>query len=79
MPDFERMAAEVVGAARGFVERAMAGLSKRVDDVEAMVLSLQTPKDSNAPIVTGEGPPLAAGEEGQIYLDAKSGNLYKWS
>src|SRR5678815_4512243 len=40
MPDFDKMAAEVVKAAQEFVSRAVAGLVKRMDELTEMAAAL---------------------------------------
>lgn len=45
MADFDAMAAGVVKAAQDFVTRALAGVAKRLDELEGRVTALPVPKD----------------------------------
>lgn len=71
--DFEKMTGEVVAAARGFVERAMVGLGKRVDEIEALVLAMPTPKDGKDGVDGKDGRDGVDGKDGEPGKDGAPG------
>jgi collagen type III alpha len=73
MLDTKALVAEVIGAAKDFVARSVAGITKRLDDIEARIQAMPTPKDGEPGPVGPEGPQGPAGAAGADGRDGRDG------
>lgn len=73
LPDTKALVAEVIGAAKDFVTRSIAGIAKRVDELELRIAAMPVPKDGEPGPIGPQGEPGPAGVPGADGRDGIDG------